>query len=159
MFCGDKCLDISRVCDGHADCPAAGDEGGNCTKLCTHPNTNPCEQNCHPTPQGAACSCSQGFTLEADGRTCTKDGEVKRVFKKDYWANTFSRNFTYRWWFKRGRLEGDFISKQLNLCPRIYEIFEKNYATIFTGRHCIHKEQHLFTQKPYKIILFRCILF
>ncbi|XP_036394518.1 low-density lipoprotein receptor-related protein 2 [Megalops cyprinoides] len=67
------CVPVGKVCDGHADCPNGADETnataqltcglGKCSALS-------CEYRCHPTPQGGACYCPDGFIVANDSRTC-----------------------------------------------------------------------------------------
>ncbi|KAK9497166.1 hypothetical protein O3M35_004534 [Rhynocoris fuscipes] len=64
---GSSCVLWSKLCDGKDDCKDGSDEGGLCGRSC---ETAGCHDKCMETPLGHRCSCSQGFQLAGDGRTC-----------------------------------------------------------------------------------------
>ncbi|CAG0894277.1 unnamed protein product [Darwinula stevensoni] len=63
------CINQTQLCDGHADCIDASDEGGACKTSCNEGNHH-CTQTCQPTPRGAICGCKAGYHLLVDGATC-----------------------------------------------------------------------------------------
>lgn len=69
-----QCIDWSRVCDNHTDCDDGSDESANCETACKN---SVCEQRCHRSPNGAVCGCSEGYTLNADKKTCSDINECK----------------------------------------------------------------------------------
>ncbi|KAG9350071.1 hypothetical protein JZ751_026424, partial [Albula glossodonta] len=68
------CVPVDKVCDGHVDCPNGADET-NVTAQMTcgleQCSALSCEYRCHPTPQGGACYCPDGFIVSNDSRTCS----------------------------------------------------------------------------------------
>ncbi|XP_063870395.1 low-density lipoprotein receptor-related protein 2-like isoform X2 [Scylla paramamosain] len=68
------CLPIIKVCDEYKDCPDGSDEQQSCESIC---RAKRCEQNCMATPRKAFCTCSEGYHLASDGRTCLDDLECK----------------------------------------------------------------------------------
>uniref|UniRef100_A0A671Q6S8 Low-density lipoprotein receptor-related protein 2-like n=1 Tax=Sinocyclocheilus anshuiensis TaxID=1608454 RepID=A0A671Q6S8_9TELE len=65
------CVPVNKVCDEHPDCPGGTDESNStCSALS-------CEYRCHPSPQGGACYCPDGFTVANDSRTCVDYDDCK----------------------------------------------------------------------------------
>uniref|UniRef100_W5N103 Low-density lipoprotein receptor-related protein 2 n=1 Tax=Lepisosteus oculatus TaxID=7918 RepID=W5N103_LEPOC len=67
------CVPVSKVCDGHVDCPGGTDETNTTAHLtCGLESCSllSCEFRCHPSPQGGACYCPDGFIVANDSRTC-----------------------------------------------------------------------------------------
>ncbi|XP_041123031.1 low-density lipoprotein receptor-related protein 2 [Polyodon spathula] len=67
------CIPVSKLCDGHSDCPLGTDESNTAAQLTCgfeHCSILSCEHRCHASPQGGACYCPDGFTLSNDSRTC-----------------------------------------------------------------------------------------
>ncbi|XP_023164142.2 putative vitellogenin receptor isoform X1 [Drosophila hydei] len=62
-----ECVDMSRVCNGFADCINGNDEGPQCGSACTKPL---CQHKCQATPAGAVCTCLEGYRLQSDQRSC-----------------------------------------------------------------------------------------
>lgn len=64
------CVNRKHVCDGMKDCPKGDDEEKCPTKrACT--STDKCEKQCITTFEGQpACTCPNGFLLNADGYSC-----------------------------------------------------------------------------------------
>ncbi|ALC49752.1 yl [Drosophila busckii] len=63
-----ECVDLSRVCNGFADCSNGHDEGAQCESACRPPQL--CQHKCQATPAGAICSCNPGYRLDSDQRSC-----------------------------------------------------------------------------------------
>lgn len=68
------CVEFSKVCDGKKDCFGGTDEGGQCDSACSG---HPCQNKCVPTPQGPACSCNDGYTLDDDRKSCMDINECR----------------------------------------------------------------------------------
>lgn len=67
---GGSCIPLSKVCDGHQDCPQAEDEPRDkCGKNECHVNNGGCSQTCVDTPAGFYCDCRDGYEL-VDNKTC-----------------------------------------------------------------------------------------
>lgn len=57
----DRCVNLTKVCDGKMDCPNGADEGPGCDLAeCKH-KFGLCSNTCHPTPLGALCTCPPGM--------------------------------------------------------------------------------------------------
>ncbi|XP_030387623.1 low-density lipoprotein receptor-related protein 1 [Scaptodrosophila lebanonensis] len=69
-MCGDKCVTVSQLCDGHNDCEDTTDEGFLCLDdICS--TQNECSHYCHNTPEGFICSCPPHMFLQPNGRRCS----------------------------------------------------------------------------------------
>ncbi|XP_052744122.1 putative vitellogenin receptor isoform X2 [Bicyclus anynana] len=68
-----QCVEWTQVCDNSTDCVDASDEGALCAKSCQR---DTCQQACHATPRGPACSCSRGYA--AHGSTCRDVDECEQ---------------------------------------------------------------------------------
>ncbi|XP_051771492.1 low-density lipoprotein receptor-related protein 2 [Ctenopharyngodon idella] len=74
------CVPINKVCDEHPDCPGGTDESNTTAHLTCGLNqcsALSCEYRCHPSPQGGACYCPDGFTVANDSRTCVDYDDCK----------------------------------------------------------------------------------
>uniref|UniRef100_A0A7N8XVY7 Low-density lipoprotein receptor-related protein 2 n=1 Tax=Mastacembelus armatus TaxID=205130 RepID=A0A7N8XVY7_9TELE len=68
------CIPVGKVCDSKPDCPDGTDETNSTTQqTCSleRCSTLSCEFFCHPSPQGGACYCPDGFIVANDSRSCT----------------------------------------------------------------------------------------
>merc|ERR1719188_875904 len=67
-----ECVSIEEVCDGYVQCSDGTDENEEQCKVCDLDNGGCGEHICNPTPQGASCSCKEGFkeTWENHHLTC-----------------------------------------------------------------------------------------
>uniref|UniRef100_A0A3P8PZF7 Low density lipoprotein receptor-related protein 2b n=1 Tax=Astatotilapia calliptera TaxID=8154 RepID=A0A3P8PZF7_ASTCA len=66
------CIPVGNVCDDKPDCPGGTDETNTtaqqtCLERCSALS---CEFYCHPSPQGGACYCPDGFIVANDSRSC-----------------------------------------------------------------------------------------
>ncbi|XP_059387967.1 low-density lipoprotein receptor-related protein 2 [Carassius carassius] len=74
------CVPINKVCDEHPDCPGGTDESNSTAHLTCdlhQCSALSCEYRCHPSPQGGACYCPDGFTVANDSRTCVDYDDCK----------------------------------------------------------------------------------
>lgn len=65
----ERCVNISRVCDGQPDCPNAADEDASCEFGSCDSNKTSCSNGCKVTPLGPLCTCPKGEVLN-DTTTC-----------------------------------------------------------------------------------------
>ncbi|XP_026688087.1 vitellogenin receptor-like [Diaphorina citri] len=74
----DRCVNLTKVCDGKTDCPNGADEGPGCDLAeCKH-KFGLCSNTCHPTPLGALCTCPPGEILSNDSVTCQDMNECEQ---------------------------------------------------------------------------------
>ncbi|XP_015230707.1 PREDICTED: low-density lipoprotein receptor-related protein 2-like [Cyprinodon variegatus] len=67
------CIPFNQVCDGQPDCPGGTDETNTTAEqTCGLDRCSAlsCEYLCHPSPQGGACYCPEGFIVANDSRSC-----------------------------------------------------------------------------------------
>uniref|UniRef100_A0A665WHY5 Low density lipoprotein receptor-related protein 2b n=1 Tax=Echeneis naucrates TaxID=173247 RepID=A0A665WHY5_ECHNA len=65
------CIPVGKVCDDKPDCPGGTDEtNSTAQKTCSKCSTLSCEYLCHPSPEGGACYCPDGFIVANDSRSC-----------------------------------------------------------------------------------------
>ncbi|XP_028331825.1 low-density lipoprotein receptor-related protein 2 [Gouania willdenowi] len=67
------CIPVGKVCDEKPDCPGATDEtNSTAQQTCSLDRCSAlsCEYLCHPSPQGGACYCPDGFIVANDSRSC-----------------------------------------------------------------------------------------
>ncbi|KAF3853604.1 hypothetical protein F7725_014292, partial [Dissostichus mawsoni] len=67
------CIPLGKVCDEKPDCPGGTDEtNSTAQQTCSLDQCSAlsCEYLCHPSPQGGACYCPDGFTVANDSRSC-----------------------------------------------------------------------------------------
>lgn len=58
---GGMCIPLSKVCDGHTDCPHFQDEPSDkCNKNECLIQNGGCDHSCNDTPAGFYCECSLG---------------------------------------------------------------------------------------------------
>uniref|UniRef100_A0A3Q2DHQ2 EGF-like domain-containing protein n=1 Tax=Cyprinodon variegatus TaxID=28743 RepID=A0A3Q2DHQ2_CYPVA len=66
------CIPFNQVCDGQPDCPGGTDETNTTAEQTWLDRCSAlsCEYLCHPSPQGGACYCPEGFIVANDSRSC-----------------------------------------------------------------------------------------
>lgn len=69
-----ECIDFSLVCNHRKDCADGSDEGERCDIVCFDTK---CDQECQATPNGAICSCRDGFKLAPNKKSCVDIDECK----------------------------------------------------------------------------------
>lgn len=69
-----ECIDYKKVCNFKKDCTDGDDEGERCGKICEETG---CEQICQATPNGAICSCNEGYKLGGNKKSCVDIDECK----------------------------------------------------------------------------------
>uniref|UniRef100_A0A3B4FXS2 Low-density lipoprotein receptor-related protein 2 n=1 Tax=Pundamilia nyererei TaxID=303518 RepID=A0A3B4FXS2_9CICH len=62
------CIPVGNVCDDKPDCPGGTDETNTTAQQTC--SALSCEFYCHPSPQGGACYCPDGFIVANDSRSC-----------------------------------------------------------------------------------------
>lgn len=77
---GKQCIPISKLCDHENDCGAFEDEPSGPNSFCSTPN--PCDNNnggckhkCNYNTYSHYCSCSPGYELDKDNKTCNDINE------------------------------------------------------------------------------------
>ncbi|XP_028404464.1 low-density lipoprotein receptor-related protein 8-like [Dendronephthya gigantea] len=73
-----KCINKTKICDKHPDCPGGDDEASCLVNECEKNNGN-CSHICHDTKTSYYCSCKHGFKMLKDSKTCQDINECETI--------------------------------------------------------------------------------